>query len=435
MLKKTFCSSPWFHARVTYDGNFEKCRWINQTEHSSNIKDISILTYHNGYEMSNFRLSMLEGKAHTECNDCYYQEQFNKLSGRQRQLLKSAIRTDDFTNSFLSSPHFEDFAYSSRMMGLTDHDVTDLQIDLGNLCNSACIMCEPKASSKLTQDYIKLYEKSSLFKKPELYSPWTADDNAMTKFLADLECLRNLKYIHLLGGETLYNDAFYKICNKLIQTGQSKSVIVGTTTNGTIFTDKLAEIIPQFKEFHLGISIETVTSLNNYIRYPSKIENVLSNIDKFLELRSRFPGLFISLRITPNIFTAYELDKLFEYTIEKNITVESCNILFEPLCLRMELMPEDIRNEIATNLQALIDKHNLKRYGHINVRKASAISQVTADSVHEYLDFIKGYTAPADIEQQRKDLVEFLKSFESLRNNSILDYAPRFNEFLRSIGY
>lgn len=435
MLKNTFCSSPWFHLRISYDGSFEKCRWLKTAEHNYNINETSILTYHNSAEMAKFRVDMLNGCAPSECDTCYYQEKFGKLSGRQKQLLKSGIRTDDFTNSLLSSPHFDDFGYSHIVDGLTDHRPTDIQVDLGNLCNSACIMCNPEASSKLTQDYIKLYKKSDLFKKPPAYKSWTSDPVTLDRFLVDLEFVPDLKYMHLLGGETLYNDAFYKICNKLISTGRSRNIIVGTTTNGTIYTEELEEIIPRFKEFHLGISIETVSPLNDYIRYPGDIKTILSNIDKFLALREQYPSLYITLRITPNIFTAYELDQLFEYVIDKQITVESCNILFKPESLRMELMPEDIRAEIINKLESLVAKYDLQRHNVTNIRKSFDIDKVTADSVYEYLDFIKGFEVPADIEQQRKNLVEFLKSFESLRNNSILDYAPRYKDFLRSIGY
>lgn len=435
MLKNTFCSSPWFHLRITYDGSFEKCRWLKTTEHNFNINETSILSYHNSDEMCGFRQDMLDGSAPSECDTCYYQEKFNKLSGRQKQLLKSGIRTDDFTNSLLSSPHFDDFTYSQGTHGLTDHSPTDLQIDLGNLCNSACIMCDPQASSKLTQDYIKLYKKSDLFSEPPAYKSWTSDKMALERFLTDLSLIPDLKYMHLLGGETLYNDAFYRICNTLINNSRASGLIIGTTTNGTIYTEQLAKIIPQFKEFHLGISIESVSALNDYIRYPSKISEVLANIDKFIALREQHPSLYLTLRITPNIFSIYELDQLFEYVIDKKLTVEACNILYKPESLRMELMPEDIRQEIITKLEALVTKYNLQRHNVTNIRKSNDIDKVTADSVHEYLDFVKGYTVPTDVEQQRKNLVEFLKSFESLRNNTILDYAPRYKDFLRSIGY
>ena len=63
----------------------------------------------------------------------------------------------------------------------------------------------------------------------------------------------------------------HETINKLIEKDLAKYIIVGTTTNATIYSDELVNVIKSFKEFHLGVSIETVTDLNDYVRYPSKI--------------------------------------------------------------------------------------------------------------------------------------------------------------------
>jgi hypothetical protein len=296
-------------------------------------------------------------------------------------------------------------------------------------------MCEPRASSRLTQDYNKLSERSTLFLKPEKYTAWVDDPECMKTFLLDLKQIPELKYIHLLGGETLYNDAFYKICDKLIEYEYAKTVIMGTTTNCTIYNDELEELIPAFKEFHLGLSIEAVTPINDYIRYPSKIADVLNNIDKFVALRDRHPNLHLTLRITPNLFTVYELDQLFEFMIERKITAEACNILYKPDCLRMELLPDDIRLETIAKLEALVSKYSLVKGNIANIRNPHLVDQVNADTIIDYLDFLKSFQAPENKTELQTQLVEFLKSFESIRNNSILDYAPRYKDFLRLIGY
>ena len=435
MFEKTFCSSPWFHVRLTYDGGFEKCRWTKNRETQDNVQTTSLLRYFNSDDMNQFRQQMLSGNAPEECETCHYQDQFGKVSGRKKQLLKSGVREEDFFNSFLSSPHFKDFKFSYASYGQTTRTPVDLQADLGNLCNSACIMCHPRASSRLVQDYKKLSKTSRLFIEPETYRSWVDSPWAMDSFLKDLSKIEDLKYLHLLGGETLYNRAFYDICNHLIRTGQSGQMILGTTTNGTIYTEELEQLIPEFEEFHLGISIESVTALNDYIRYPSEISSVLANIDRFLKLREQHKGLHLSLRITPNIFTVYELDQLFEYMIKNNITAESCDILHEPECLRIELLPDDIRQEIVYKLETLVAKYSLSRTGVVNVRNHNQTHLVIADNVIEYLNFIKNFEVPDNKTASLKQLVEFLRSFESLRNNRITDYAPRYKDFLASIGY
>jgi hypothetical protein len=160
----------------------------------------------------------------------------------------------------------------------------------------------------------------------------------------------------------------------------------------------------------------------------------LANILKFVALRDQYPGLKLELRITPNLFTISELDQVFEFMIKHDVIAESCNILHQPRCLRMELMPEDIRQETVDRLQAIVDR--LGKYEpQVNTRRSDLSRQIIAQLATEYLDFIKTYTVPADAEESLKELVGFLKGFETIRNNTILDYAPRYTDFLRRIGY
>lgn len=435
MFKDTFCSSPWFHLRLHYDGSFKECRWSTSGENAVNFKDCGIMEYYNGAQMNQFRQQLLNGEKPDKCSNCYYEDTFGKICGRQRQLLKSGIIKDHFELSLRSSPHFEYFKYSKDNNGESNYYPIDLQIDLGNVCNSACIMCDPMASSKLSSDYAKLNKiEPILFKKPEKYQSWTQDPVLLERFIDEIVNIPNLKYIHFLGGETLYDQAFYKICDRLIAHGISKDIIVGTTTNGTLYDERIETLITSFKEFHLGISIESSTSLNDYIRFPSKIDSVLGNIDKFLNLRKDH-NVYISLRVTPNIFTISEIDKLVEYMLEHNVIAESCNILSHPSCLVMELIPEDIRQETISKLKALIKKYNLTKENIINLRVSHSIPKVIADVTFDYLAFLESYQVPDNVEDLRYELVKFLKSFESIRGNSIIDYAPRYKDFLRSYGY
>jgi len=435
MLKDSFCSSPWFHLRLTYNGDFEFCRWSKSIDSKDNVRNTSIMQYYNGAEMTQLRGALLDGKEVEACANCYYEDKFDKLNGRRRQLLKSAIDVNNFELTTRSSPHYDTFLYSSVNNGLSDHYPTDLQIDLGNICNSACIMCNPKASSLLTQDYKKLFKIDPVqFNDPVPYESWTRDPVVLDRVVNEIVSIPNLKYIHFLGGETLYDPAFYTICERLISAGVSKNIIVGTTTNGTLYDERIEYLIKQFKEFHLGISIESVTSLNDYIRYPGKIDNIKSNIGRFLELRNN-SKLYVSLRITPNVFTISEIDLMFEYMIKNNVIAESCNILHNPRCLRIELLPNNIRVDTIAKLKNLIDRYELEKHNTTNIRRSDIIPLVIADTVIDYYNLLKNYEPLPDADVLGKQLVSFLKGFETLRENTILDYAPRYTDFLRHNGY
>jgi predicted alpha-1,2-mannosidase len=79
-------------------------------------------------------------------------EQHDKISGRQKQLLKTGIRLEQFEKTLASSPWVAEFAQG----GTTSQVPQDWQIDLGNYCNSACIFCTPRWSSRLATEFKKI---------------------------------------------------------------------------------------------------------------------------------------------------------------------------------------------------------------------------------------------------------------------------------------
>jgi len=430
MLQHSFCSSPWFHIKIGLNGDYHVCRWAQETATGYNIATTSLTEFYNTDAMRDLRTRFLQGQRPEACNTCYYQDSFGKLSGRVRQLNKSAIRMDQFDLSLRSSPHWPLFEHSWDNQGVSSHYPTDLQIDLGNLCNSACVMCDPRSSSRLQDEYQRLHQLApGTFDSYPAFVSWATNPALVQKFVRQVSAIPDVRYIHFLGGETLFNRAFYDICEQL-----DGSMIVGTTTNGTIYSDRLEQLIPRFKEFHLGISIESVTSLNDYIRWPSQIDQVLHNIKKFVALRDHHPGLKLELRITPNLFSVYQLDSLFQFMSQHNITAESCNILYRPECLRMELLPNDIRAETIDRMQAVCDQLG-KFEPQVNTRRSDLSQQVIAQTATEYLNFLRTYQRPDNYKQLEKKLVDFLHSFEQLHKNNILDHAPRYTDFLRSIGY
>lgn len=436
MFEKTFCSSPWFHMRLTYDGSYESCRWAKNPQRNHKFQTETIIQYYNSDQMQSLRQQLLNGESPEHCSTCYYEESYDKINGRRRQLAKSAIDTNNFSTTLRSSPHYKNFEYSCNNNGEANMAPVDLQIELGNTCNSACIMCGPEASSKLEKEYKKLHKiNAKLFQNPNVPDLWTDDPALVDRFVDELINMPSIRYIHFLGGETLYAKSFYTICEKLIQKNLAKDIIIGTTTNGTIFDKRIKNLIQNFKQFHLGISIESVTNLNDYIRYPGKIDKILKNINKFLQLRKTNPGLYTSLRITPNIFTVYELDKMFTFMLENHVIAESCNILYRPEHLRMELLPDDIREEIKQKIEKIINKYELNKTDIVNIRRTDKIDQVTANTILDYYKFICSYEIPENAEKSRHNLISFLKAFETVRNNSILDYAPRYEKFLRHYGY
>ena len=441
LLKDNFCSSPWLHIRVAPDGHFWPCRWawdgISEDE-KFHVRDFTIQEFfQQSTLMQGIRIQMLNGERPDMCKVCHQESSMGKVSGRQRQLLKSGIIEKDFNKSFCSTKHFIDFKHSYQSNGHTLRYPTDLQIDLGNTCNSSCIMCRPMWSSKVQNDHAKLNKvEPDIFPIPDKFRNWTQDQESVEHFVSGLEQIGpDLKYVHFLGGETLYMQAFWDITERMAEIGFPNTT-VGTTTNCTIYDPRIEQLVKKFKTINLGLSIESITPLNNYVRYPADIDTVMSNIEKYIALRENH-NLHLSLRITPNVLSIYHMDQLLDWMIENNIMAESCNILSDPAELRTELLPVDLRTTVLQKLNGVVNRHGLQKSSTpvINRRRQENNMQVINDIVFEYIDFIENYQEPDNIIKCRKNLVKYLTAYENMRGNNILEYLPEYEKFLRSHGY
>jgi len=418
--------------RITNSGTYEPCRWMSKGGQSRvnfdrNISKLSPLQYFQTH-MAGLRTELLQGRAPAMCSDCHVMEAHNKPSGRQRQLLKVGVLEEHFEKSLASSPLYKDFDYSNSNQGLTDRTVTDWQIDLGNYCNGGCVFCNPESSSTLATEFKQLGLIDAMPPRA-----WCDDTDLLDKFIGDLTGNTNLQYLHFLGGETLITPAFKKILSALVLAGLSQKVTIGFTTNLTVWSDEVAELLTQFQQVNLGMSIETLTLVNDYVRYPSEQEKTQYLLDKWVELAKQHNWLS-QLRITPSCLTIHDLVTVYDYAWINNLSVESCNFINEPQCFRISVLPRPQRQIAIDKLQQWIDTHSSEQCSDqiINTRNPNLARQQIIQDAESYLNYLRS----ADDESQRlPDLVAYLKLLESRRGNSILDYLPQYEELFRSAGY
>jgi hypothetical protein len=341
--------------RIDSDGTFQYCRWINRDNNffkdtDYNIQQTTITEYFQK-KLSNLRLSMLEGEEIPSCSTCKQMEKQGKISGRQKQLLKNGIQLNEFEKTFQSSTFFNEFKNSAEHEGDTTLLPQDWQIDLGNFCNSACIFCSPEFSSKLAAEFKKIGFISQLPKKN-----WADDPALLENFIKLLSNSKRLTYLHFLGGETVITPAFKKILKRLIETNINKNISIGFTTNLTVWDQEVIDLLVQYREVNLGMSIECLHPVNDYLRWPSKITDVKIILEKWIEVAKKHHWL-VQLRSTPTVFSIAHLKTLYEYAFEKNIGIESCNFLYKPEFMKISLLPKDIRDNIAKELSNWIQTH------------------------------------------------------------------------------
>ena len=422
-LKNNFCSSPWFHMKVGNDGTFHYCRWGENNKNNSGLKNNHPITwFQSSPEQKFLRQGMINGVNNLDCHGCYTMESYGKISGRQRQLLKTGIQLKEFDKTLLSSPWLSAFAGSKE--GETDQIPQDWQIDLGNFCNSACVFCSPESSSRLANELFKLKVINNM---PQ--ENWSKNPDQLEKLVNALEnasAKNGIRYLHFIGGETLLIPAFKEILSKI-----TKPTTLGFTTNLTVWDDEIVSLLEKH-QVHLGLSIETISSLNDYVRWGSKIDLVLKNLARWQQL-AKLRDWVVSLRITPTALTIGELDSVYEFAWQNNLLVESCNFIHEPAFLRPSVLPLGLRLQARHKLLSWVNsKDSVSDQDIINTRDTNRTHQVLLQDAKSYINYLD---TARDESNLLDKLADYLNKLESNRNNCILDYLPHYADTLRSHGY
>lgn len=417
--------------RITNSGAYEPCRWQakdggSRVNFERSIQTVTPLVYFQNH-MSELRTALLAGQAPKICSDCRGMEQHGKPSGRQRQSLKVGIQEQYFEKSLAGSPLRSAFDYSNNNQGVTARTVTDWQIDLGNYCNGACVFCSPENSSSLATEFKQI---GLIDQTPP--PSWCDDPELLDQFVTDLTSSPDLQYLHFLGGETVITPGFKKILWALVDAGLAKKITIGFTTNLTVWSDTVVELLTQFQQVNLGLSIETMTAVNDYVRYPSQHDRTRQLLDQWVTLGQQHQWL-IQLRTTPTCLTVHELSTVYDYAWQHNISVESCNFLDNPEFFRISVLPQKQREQAGQNLRAWLHAHPVEHSSQIiNTRDPTLARQQIAQDAESYLDYLE--SAP-DESHRLPDLVAFIKRLESSRGNCILNYLPQYEDLFRSAGY
>lgn len=409
--------------KVGNDGSFHFCRWGENSAGKAGLKNQHPITwFQSSSQQKSLRQNMINGINNLDCHGCYTMESHGKISGRQRQLLKTGIQLEEFDKTLLSSPWLTVFDKSGQ--GDTNQVPVDWQIDLGNFCNSACVFCVPESSSRLAGELFKL---KLIDRIPE--ENWSKDAVQLDRLLDALEksnAANSIRYLHLIGGEPLIIPAFKKILEKI-----TRPTTIGFTTNLTVWDNEIIDLLRPH-QVHLGVSIETLSTLNDYVRYGSSIDQVKENLARWQAVAHQ-RGWTMSIRITPTALTIGELDTVYEYAWQNNIFIESCNFIHEPSFLRPSVLPRKLRLQAKQKLISWSNSKNLDPVTSIvNTRDTNKTKQVLiqdAQSYINYLDSVRDETHLLD------KLVDYINKLELSRNNCVLDYLPDYADTLRSHGY
>jgi hypothetical protein len=164
-----------------------------------------------------------------------------------------------------------------------DFDDGTILISTSNACNLKCLPCSYSSFPRIKE----LIEIKVLNKNQDIGLIDISQDKR-GKILEIIEKY-NFTTISLLGGEPFYDKVTFQFIDDLIQSGLAKNLKLYFTTNATnINASKVEKIQNNFKNFEIDCSIDGVGEVNDYLRYPSRWDQIMSGINILRNLNQPF---------------------------------------------------------------------------------------------------------------------------------------------------
>lgn len=160
----------------------------------------------------------------------------------------------------------------------------------------------------------------------------------------------NTVYIDYYGAEPLLINKNFEVLQHAVDQGAAHNMDLHFSTNGTIWTDEIQNLLSNFREVRFDISIDDIGSRCGYIRYPSTWGQVEKYIEKFLIVREQLTNFKLSICITINNLNVYYLDEIFDYFMSIDLPV-NFNMLHLPWHLNIKTLPQAVKEVVAQKLE------------------------------------------------------------------------------------
>lgn len=372
MFNKTFCPLPWIHLATRPNGDTRLCCTANasgagiidakdlglikQDGAVMNLRDHTIEEIWNCQQMKDTRLAMLRGEQLSSCKKCYEEESNGIISKRQWESIVWKERLD-----------IDSIVEKTADDGSLPIDIPYFDLRLGNLCQLKCVMCSPHDSSSWIKEW-KLQFPNYKNKELKQDQDWNSDfDYVWYKKGSFLESMKSQSHIirelYFAGGEPLLIPEHYKILEFMVETESAKNCVLRYNSNGLELPENLFDLWSHFKEVKFNFSIDAYESKNDYIRYPSKWDNVVKNLYR---LDNTPENITVNIACAVQLLNVLYITELVEWKQSQNFRkinlppygagLIGTHLVYLPSYLNVRVLPQDIKEEVKRRIDNFCSK-------------------------------------------------------------------------------
>ena len=349
---KTFCPLPWIHLATRPNGDVRVCCTANASgagivdiKDAGLVKDMNLKTHTieevwNSEFMRNVRLQMLAGEIPNK----------GIKSKRNWETLVWQDRLD-----------IDSIVTQTQPDGSLPVNIPYFDLRLGNMCQLKCVMCSPHDSSSWIKEWKIQYPK---YKTIELKQDQGWDPSfdytwyQKGSFLDTMKSqTHNIKELYFAGGEPLLIPEHYKILELMVETGAASNCVLRYNSNGVELPEKLFELWNHFKQVKFNFSIDAVGDRNDYIRYPSKWRDIVSNLQR---LDDTPDNIVVNIACAVQLLNVMNLPELVHWKSSMNFKkinlppygagLIGTHLVYLPSYLNVRVLPMHLKIEIERRI-------------------------------------------------------------------------------------
>ncbi len=419
-MSKVFCNKPFDHNYIHTNGKFRLCCTTIQDIYTDNNYNLfnagkhSVNDYWNSNRMKEIRKNMITGKQTRDCRRCYQQEKNNFQSLR-------------------STKGMENFIKNTKADGTYTKPASNMQIQMGNICNLKCKMCSQMYSHMNGLELLEIGKEDPdwlhwVKQQGANVNNWTNELGIKQEWYKNKEfklkmfehISQNIVSLNVIGGEPTLIPEFYEMfeyCERQNTLGNKSVTLV---TNLTNTNPKMTKWLPKLKSWRVWASVDGVAERTEYIRYPSQWKIILKNLDFYKNLAKESNG-GITLSPAVQLLNIDQLDDIIKWWINwcggelnEKYGFTWLATVWYPLICNPAIAPREWRLKVADKLDKFTFDDFYKNY-IIDLRKEKHSKE---QMLNYQKSFIK-YNDRQDKHRKGKTWRELLPDLEQALTDSI----------------
>jgi organic radical activating enzyme len=429
----SFCGAKWYNATIWLgSGQTTSCHHPlpHQVTVEQVLKNPSAL--HNTPQKKEHRRLMQQGERPSGCEYCWRIEDSSPTAISDRPY-KSMIYSEEELNE------------AFRLPSDSDVNLRTLEIAFDRTCNFACSYCNPAFSTTWVKDiktngpYTDLVSDgrnhfTHLHDSSQLYS-FTDTNPYVEAFFKwwETDLHKTLRELRVTGGEPLMSGYTWKLLEWFKKNKGQSQTKLAINSNLGLDNEKLQdflEAITDVPDVNLYTSCESFKEHAEYIRdglnYNQWFDNLVSAMKsgkvKQLHVMATINGLCL---LSLPRFLEHMLD--FKKGWGKDSLLFTLNILRFPSFQSPVIMPLEIRETCAKNLEKFLENYQFTPYLH----------QMEIEHIKRLVNYLREIDTPHEDGSNRsvleKDFKSFYSQYDTRRGKNFTKTFPELKEWYDSL--